>query len=842
MNSYTIVPSTSEHILDTTGNLYVVLPESTVNYITNPSFEVSESLPTRYPRVVNSTTTLSEDITVRGVLEVPAGVVLEIPSEVVCTVDVACSRVASREHSFFGRYGLQVLPDENIPASITPEDDFWGVFISQAISSGLYTLSVYYKGVRGDSEMTLSVKRVSTSETYYSINEDIYRHWKRASTEVNLPASDTYEIRYDSQGEFYLDGQQLEDERLTTYCDGDQDGCYWAATSHQSRSIRRFTRKGGQEVSLFDIVGLSIQEITNYGITTVEHATTAKALGDGSVYVSTRFPPRVFQITGTLDADTFLSLRDRMESVVDLVNPHLTRRPEEITFLWRDYNSPEDETKIFQASYVSGLEGDISSLHHMQLKLVLRAHFPYFKSIKHTSIDVGEGLIPEDNGDGSATTWYENIDGDWTKLEGCKVKSIVEGVNGNVFASFGNVVKKYKSSTKTWTEVGNISSTGLSNIVINSISVLTDEDSGADSDIIYAVGCHSTSPTRPLILMYDSSGWSIEHNDTSSDGEYTRILAGTWDSNFYIIGTHINGLWVWDIYLSTLTEVAGGPSAVPTFLELGADGGMYIGGDFTSPGKYIVSYNEGEWETFNADFPDKAVAMTVLEGNEIIAATEIDGTGGATNELYRYTGSYWKKILILLGDSGAVDLSSKGTTLYVSGDFTYTIIDAVYYFSNNGGTILRYQEWERTKIRPETEWFYAQKEAGGMLFAEFTGSTTARRSKTVTITNNGTVPTRPIIEWTGSGYLFGIYNRQTGDALMSRCNYDLLKLTEGEVLTIKLLHDERRIYTNIRPSVIKSIIPGSGLSDWFLFPGENKITIFGKGDVTVRFQELFDTL
>lgn len=73
----------------------------------------------------------------------------------------------------------------------------------------------------------------------------ILNPWDRCSA-VMLPPTGTASAKAqwwleagDGAVEYRFDGYQVENLRLTDYCDGDQEGCSWSGTAHQSSSVRQ---------------------------------------------------------------------------------------------------------------------------------------------------------------------------------------------------------------------------------------------------------------------------------------------------------------------------------------------------------------------------------------------------------------------------------------------------------------------------------------------------------------------------------------------------------------------------------------------------------------------------
>src|SRR5690606_11181437 len=84
---------------------------------------------------------------------------------------------------------------------------------------------------------------------------------------------------------FYVDALQLENGPLTTYCDGEQEDCFWNGALHKSTSTRpNTTTSGGIEKDLEDEYGLKPMLVQGIGMPIVNNLASAVALQPGAFY------------------------------------------------------------------------------------------------------------------------------------------------------------------------------------------------------------------------------------------------------------------------------------------------------------------------------------------------------------------------------------------------------------------------------------------------------------------------------------------------------------------------------------------------------------------------------
>ncbi|AKF03124.1 hypothetical protein [Sandaracinus amylolyticus] len=115
----------------------------------------------------------------------------------------------------------------------------------------------------------------------------------------------------------------------------------------------------------------------------------------------------------------------------------------------------------------------------------------------------------------------------------------------------------------------------------------------------------------------------------------------------------------------------GGANSYVSAFAFGADGVVYVGGNFTSAGLQAAS-NVAAWDATNgwralgAGLPMPVGALAVSASGALYAAHRAD-TSGSASRISRWDGTSWTTFAEI--DGGVFELQALGETLYVVGDF-----------------------------------------------------------------------------------------------------------------------------------------------------------------------------
>lgn len=163
-----------------------------------------------------------------------------------------------------------------------------------------YTASVYVRGGVGSSYV-MRVDDNTESTSLMSVTFTTGGTWHRyvGSFTENSGVNRVLTVGRNGAGgdAFYFDGAQIEVGSLTTYLDGDQEGCYWLGQQHRSRSIRSGTYRGGGSVVALADLGLKPDETPGAGMPPLETLSQSFALDPGSEFLNQRASERTFTLT-----------------------------------------------------------------------------------------------------------------------------------------------------------------------------------------------------------------------------------------------------------------------------------------------------------------------------------------------------------------------------------------------------------------------------------------------------------------------------------------------------------------------------------------------------------------
>ncbi len=310
------------------ASLKVLIPEATINYVTNPSL--------RY----DTTGWNAQGSTITRVLD----------------------------YARFGIASLKVLT----AGSAVREGTYFRVSSLAGVSEAI-TISVY---VRGTGEIRIRLDNNVIGGTEYVSQTVILNanRWKRVEiTGFSTGGNDMRLYVETDEGAavvrtFYVDGAQMERKiYATTYCDGDQEGCRWNGVYHGATSQRLDdTRAGGKWVQLAgpdrEAEDLYMTVAGGLGMASLRNNTQDFALAPGGYFQNKKVLQRLMTMTffakhvveGTDTPVSLAALHQLRQLLINLVKPDRTGGDEDIWFEYEDGTLPI----YFQARYDGGLEGE----------------------------------------------------------------------------------------------------------------------------------------------------------------------------------------------------------------------------------------------------------------------------------------------------------------------------------------------------------------------------------------------------------------------------------------------------------------------------------------------------
>lgn len=154
--------------------------------------------------------------------------------------------IATVADGMFGPNALAVTADAL--GSTTTDRIGWQATFADPDFTASVAYSVYAKQVTGNATLRLNVEYYDSLSGFISSDSATFvpgPEYERC-TALLLPPNGTHSAKVywwleagDGAVEYRFDGYQVEDLRITDYCDGDQDGCAWTGTPNASTSTRQ---------------------------------------------------------------------------------------------------------------------------------------------------------------------------------------------------------------------------------------------------------------------------------------------------------------------------------------------------------------------------------------------------------------------------------------------------------------------------------------------------------------------------------------------------------------------------------------------------------------------------
>lgn len=781
------------------ASLRVLVPDATTNYIKNPSL--------RY-----DTTGWAAS-----------------GSSISRTLDAARFNIAS----------LKVVTN----GSVLGEGCYYRVNWLSGISDTI-TGSVYIRGTG------IVRVRLVESQTWLSENIELSpTRWTRVavsgfsvgSNDIRIYVETVFRVQ---AATFYVDGAQLERHPYaTTYCDGDQPGCYWNIMAHGSVSSRNAdTREGGRWVNL----GGCDREESNLYFTVIGGLGMAPIRNDIQPFADA--PGSYYQNTKTLDrliTITFFTKKDRLRSkkmaslsdlhklrqmLLDLIKPDRTVGGQEFLIEYQDGARPI----YFRARYDGGLEGEWDVRNDMVNSFPIRllAVSPYLAEDDQEVASLSYGY------NYTVNRIVQRFDGSWSEMNGGMDDTVLDlqvGPRGEIIAA-GQFVHANNKVTATdpmifanricywdgtqWRGYG-----GGANNIIRAIAVAPNGD-------IYAVGDFTSiggaACTRVARWIAATSTWAAMGTGLNATGRAVRVAP--------------NG----DVYVGGDFTTAGGTICKyiarwdgGSFQPLGANRGLnnpvyaiaisqdgtfvYAGGSFTdefgSPGILALNrvglyyFPTDNWWEVGDGFNDVVLALTLAPSGRLYAGGQFTEAGNATGQPLLYiaffNGAQWFDL-----SGGAdnyvrgIDVSPLGQVLAVGDFLRIGGADAAYAALWNGST------WVSPDIGVGAAGYACIFDAYGNFFIG-TG-TTLSYATISTVQNIGSAEVSPMLYIKGPATLKWIENQTAKKRL-----YADLDVLSNEEIFIDFAHG--KALSTVRGDLAYSISAGSDFRSWKLIPGDNKL-------------------
>ena len=681
-------------------------------------------------------------------------------------------------------------------------------------------------------------------------SEDVTAYWRGASAawdsitsvggnwyrcvKTATPAAGARDMGvYCKTASIQVDAVQLEAlAYATTYCDGDQEGCRWTGTPHQSTSVRDGQSRAGGRVLDFDAYETYVSGWTGAGMPPVRVNTIGRGMLPGEQYVDSHAESRRLVLNIWAKGTSVANLHAVRQDLVDAIKPDLVQPSQEF---WVRYTGAAVHRQI-RCAYEAGLEGGEWAGFTEKLALVLRACDPMWTAVAESAaaLDTADvqscGILIARRYGAWELFGPPDAAGTYTWLE-----SIVRGLDGIVymggdFLNFHNIaaadyVAKWSPVTRVWTALG---SGGNGRVLALAVDSVGDIWAGG---AFTAMG--GVAATSGLAKWDVSAGaWAeIGHCDYggSAVGQVNTILL-TRDGRVYIGGLfdHVNDVAAANIayYDGTWHAIGAGADDEVRALALHPNDVIFVGGEFANAGgaaaAYIAKLDGSTWGTLGAGLSDDCFALAMAPDGTLYAGGPFHTAGGVTvNHVAAWNGTGWSDLDGGTGDIVQCLAYNPGEhVLYAGGAFTTAgdddLPDGI---AKWNGTSWAHYDLDLvgfTSVRA----LYV--DVDGCTYVG-TDGTSINVSGDTTVTNGGTATAWPVLEFSRSGgtsaVMMGLRNETTGREIVM--DYALV---DGETLTLDLRPEYKTVTSNIYGSRLDAVLPGGDFANWGLAPGANLIT------------------
>jgi len=526
---------------------------------------------------------------------------------------------------------------------------------------------------------------ISRIERYY-INEN----WQRISVSHYFSAPYSTGFMYavfKADGDYYIDGVQLENSPYpTTYFDGDSEGFlagesayYWNGIPNNSTSTRiAQTASGGHEVKLSDL-GFTLMGVLGLGEYSYTNANTPISTG-GSFYQKSIPQNRTFTLAGSLMAEDLQSLERVRSQLIQALNPRRTYPAQPVMLKY--YR--KDGSKVFEIPcvYESGLEGAIDNHFQERIALAFTQHTTYISEegneaalidTSYTTL-AGATNFAIRSRDGTWTVPYTSISGTVYCVTRCENGTIYIGgdftaINGN--AHYQRIAKYTESGG--WAAIVGTTGYGISNGAVYAIEPFYVEDNANTPAIgkrerILVAGTFTNVDSigdADYLALYDGVElkWREIRPAFAGPNATTRAICITENQVAYVggdftslCGTAANRVAKIDLtgyaYATGLTAsaIGAGLNGVCRTITR-ANGGLYLGGDFTTAGtagtvnRITFLEDSGKYYALGTGVDNSVLDSTIgLDSTLYICGKFTTASGIAANCVAAWSGTGWSGI------------------------------------------------------------------------------------------------------------------------------------------------------------------------------------------------------
>lgn len=628
----------------------------------------------------------------------------------------------------------------------------------------------------------------------------------------------------------------------------------------------------GSEYPLDPAHGITVRQVLGAGMAPIENIWSKHALADGGQWQGARAQANVVTLLLDLSAVGEATFRMLRQELVRGLNPRRQVKARPLTL--RHWGA--DGWRDLSCYYEAGMEGDFNATGHEQVALRLLAVDPFWHGPEETR------KIPSmwSYGMFRYIAEWTTADG-WDRL-GPPVSVGAPGVGsravnaiavdpatddvyvGGNFTDWDGVagadyIARWDGTD--WYALGSGANAAVYDLLI------------APNGDLYAAGRFSSmggvANTRG-IARWDGAAWNAVGTGITNAGGFGMGLLWGSDDCLWMVGdfTEVGGVAAANVAKwngSAWAEVAGGTNDAVGRIREGLDGEKYILGNFTfcNPAGTPVAANriarlDGDgatWTPLGSGFPEWQLTGDILvqpDGTLIWTGGGTTAGGVAANRIAQWDGYTWTPLGDGLNGTGYCLAQDAHGLIWVGGAFTQA-----------GERTLA----QRLAVWNGYSWLHADINLPGSPFVgalsitwkEVEGAEPAQRvllgfstagdtyySRRMTVTNEGTAPTRPVLQVRALAKrtLVMIRNETNGKALW----FDL-PLLAGETVTIDCRPGQQPVASDKRSWRLLGEVPlaGSQFASFELEPGDNVLSVFAwetnwsatVSELTVRVQPAY---
>ena len=696
-----------------------------------------------------------------------------------------------------------------------------------------------------------------TGDSLASGTEEIIRQWDSGTdptgtwylivTKYTVDSGDlagNIIIRSDSvptsgNDELTVDGVMVQADYLSTFLDGDQEGCRWLGAVGLSQSARpEWTRKGGQLIDLKDDLGMSVQITAGASMPKTKVLSKNRVMNAGSVHQRTRATGSRLLFNAVIVGSTLLDYHSKKNAITSNFGPWFVDEEPILIQYWG--NGASIRQSSFQ--YISGLEGSKRVGFDEQVKIVLEGQEAYWHEPNWNIVtldpesepgvtdmmgrdhhgDLWE-MMPEESGGNLTNITDFADDGEYVYITG-------SFLNFDGDASADTIVR-FDKVAGTYSPM----STGLPTGTLTKKKLII----APNGDLI-AVG-------EAYVKRWDGSSWSDVGTITGGTLVTVNDVAIDFEGNIWVVGdfTSFGGVSNADYvsyYDGSAWNAAGtGLEDIANAVYLDKTTGyVWVGGQFADAGgvsdtAYISYWDGTAWKAVGTNEISGTTINDIIideDGTVYATGTTTNWGGVVANRIAKFTGSNWIPLGSGLNNTGHRLAIWRGNVI-VSGLFTEAGgLELTNKVAMWNGSAWVHMDFDTVGLSATTIALASGVHGELYISGESITNSNVYASGKTSVSNPGNVKAHPILEvdWylpnSSSGTearLLSLVNEATEASVW----FDY-KLQEGESIKVDMRPGHQEI-TSTQFGKIWPVLPSSNFNSFFIQPGEANdsiITLF----------------